>query len=137
MLCGEEEVLAENGHRALAGRKKLEEEQVIGMLAALPRPGAVLASRAHPWPRFPAGPLGSGVSGVDRKGRASLYTACRSPEWKLLILAQHVHFCKEAQNTEEITFLRTTGRESVTLVCVSSVSLRTPPSPSQPQFPIL
>jgi hypothetical protein len=66
VLCGEEGVLMGNGQRTLAGRKEPEQEQVMGKLAAMPRPGAALASRAHLWLGSPENPLGG--KEVRRRG---------------------------------------------------------------------
>lgn len=47
--------------------KEPEQEQVMGKLSAMPRPGAAPASGAHPWLGLPAGPRGARGGEVDRK----------------------------------------------------------------------
>lgn len=82
VLRGEEGVLAGSGHRALDGRKVLE-DQVLGKLATMSELESVVASRATPgwgpqhifwdleWARWTG-------------GRMPTCAARTSPEWNLL-----------------------------------------------------
>lgn len=108
VLCDEEGVLAENGHRALAGRKVQEEEQVTGNLASRATPG---------WrPLHTFWDL-EWVTWTEGNTMCCLHEAQREA-----INSCPRHLCRETQDREERRSLSTEGRKSMALVCVCNVS---------------